>query len=393
MSSGTGRSSERVRWRRNPYRGPATPAAILPEELDGAAFHRSLPGYAPTPLVAFPALAGELGIGELWVKDEGRRLGLDAFKVLGAAYAIHRVLAEAPRGGAERRTFATATDGNHGRAVAWTARVTGQRAVVFVPGHTVPARIAAIRGEGAEVVVVDGTYDDAVRQAAAESARHGWQVISDTAYPGYLEIPRWIMAGYETIFREAAEQLGEAGRGGPDVVLLQAGVGGFAGSGASFYARRAAGGPGATRPRLPRLVVVEPTDADCLLESIASPGGELSEGRGGQRSIMAGLNCGLPSLVAWPVLRATVDLFLAVDDAFAEEAMRRLASGAGGAPRVVAGESGAAGLAGLLALCGEAELAAERAALGLDRSARVLLVNTEGATDPVGYRRIVGVAP
>jgi diaminopropionate ammonia-lyase len=323
----------------------------------------------------------------VWVKDEGRRFGLSAFKALGASYAMHCIVrqggASAPAGSI---TFATATDGNHGRAVAWTARTLGQRSVVFVPRNTVPARITAIRGEGAEVVVVDGTYDEAVRRAAEESAARGWQVVSDTAYPGYTEIPGWIMAGYETIFAEATAQLEAAGSGDPDAVLLQAGVGGLACAGACFYVRRA----GAGRPRL---VVVEPTDADCLLESIASPGGEPCEGRGGQDSIMAGLNCGMPSLAAWPVLRLAVDLFLAVEDGFAEDAMRRLAFGAGGDPRVVTGESGAAGLAGLLALCREPALRQVRAALGLGSAARVLLVSTEGATDPAGYRRIVGAEP
>lgn len=378
-----------VRAHRNPFRRDRLPPELVPPADPGVlVFHRSLDGYAPTPLLGFPVLAAELLLGEVWVKDESRRFGLGAFKALGASYAIARFLRErgAAEGGGPTLTFATATDGNHGRAVAWTARTLGHRAVIFVPGHTVPARVAAIRGEGARVVVVDGTYDAAVRRAAEESAAHGWQVISDTAYPGYTEIPGWIMAGYETIFAEATAQLDAAGRGDPDVVLLQAGVGGLACAGALFYVRRA--GPGR-----PRLAVVEPTDADCLLESIRSPDGALSEGRGGQTSIMAGLNCGTPSLSAWPVLRLAVDVFLAVEDSFAEDAMRRLASGAAGDPRLVAGESGAAGLAGLLALCGEPGFAAARAALGLGPAARVLLVSTEGATDPAGYRRIVGAAP
>jgi diaminopropionate ammonia-lyase len=379
------RQPNRFRVALNPYRQEPVPAALLPPPAgDALDFHRRLPGYRPTPLLAFPALAAEFGLGALWVKDEGHRFGLGAFKALGASWAIHRWVAE--HAGATPTTFATATDGNHGRAVAWTARTLGQRAVVFVPRQTAPARIAAIRGEGAEVVVVDGTYDEAVRRAAAESAGHGWQVISDTAYHGYAEIPRLIMAGYETLFAEVAEQLAAVGSRTPTAVLLQAGVGGLACAGVCFHARRAGG------PR-PRLATVEPTDADCLLESITSPGGEIRAGRGGQRSIMAGLNCGIPSLAAWPVLRAGIDLFLAVDDGHAEEAMRRLRSGLGGDPRVVAGESGAAGLAGLLALCREPALRQAREALGLGPGSCVLLVNTEGATDPEGYRRVVGEAP
>ena len=377
-------ASSRARIRLNPFYEPSVPAPLLaPAGGDAAAVHRTLPGYAPTPLVALPGLAAELGLGEVWVKDESKRFGLNAFKALGASYAIHRLLRER---GDRGWTFATATAGNHGRAVAWTARITGQRAVIFVPGHTVPARIAALRGEGAEVVVVEGTYDDAVARAARESATHGWQVVSDTAYPGYTEIPGWIMEGYTTLFAEATRQLEAAGRPDPDVVLLQAGVGGLAWAGTCFYARRSG-------PKRPRLVAVEPTEADCLLESIGAPDGAMRTARGRLRTIMAGLNAGTPSLVAWPLLRVGMDAFLALDDGDAEEAMRRLHAGTAGDPRVLAGESGAAGVAGLLALCREPALAESRRALGLERDARVLVVVTEGATDPASYRRIVGSDP
>jgi diaminopropionate ammonia-lyase len=325
-----------------------------------------------------------MGVQDLRVKDEGRRFGLESFKALGASYAMHRWVREHDDG--RPTIFATATDGNHGRAVAWTASALGHRAVIFVPRNTVPARIEAIRREGAEVRVVDGTYDETVRCAAVESAERGWQVISDTAYAGYTEIPRWIMAGYETIFAEATDEIEARGGAAPTIVFLQAGVGGLACAGCRFYARRLG-------PRRPAMVTVEPMDADCLLASITSPGGEIRESAGRQNSIMAGLNCGTASPAAWPSLRLGIDLFLAVDDGFAEEAMRRLASGAGGDPAVVAGESGAAGLAGLLALAREPGLGALRDAVGLGRDSRVLLINTEGATDPVGYRRIVGIAP
>jgi diaminopropionate ammonia-lyase len=372
-----------VRVEPNRFADPALAAALaVPGADDVPAFHRSLPGYAPTPLVSLPGLAAALGVGELWVKDESRRFGLGAFKALGASYAIDRLR----RLGRPVSTVATATAGNHGRGVAWTARRLGLRAVIFVPGHTTAARIEALRAEGAQVVVVEGSYDDAVRRAAVESAAQGFQVISDTAYPGYTEIPDWIMRGYTTLFAEATAQLQAAGRPDPDVVFLQAGVGGLAWAGTFFYVRRSG-------PSGPRLVVVESTEADCLLESIASPAGEVRATRGRLDTIMAGLNAGTPSSVAWPLLRARVDWFLAVTDAFAEEAMRRLHAGMGGDPTVVAGESGAAGLAGLLALGREPALAGVRAALGLGPETRVLLVNTEGATDPVSYRKIVGADP
>ena len=381
----------RVRFHSNPFLQPQVDRGLVPAPAsDVRAWHRSLPGHAPTPLVRLPALAKELGVREVLLKDESKRFGLNAFKVLGASYAIYKLLQrelgvgtdlgelQAAMKKAAPRTFATATDGNHGRAVAWTARALGQKAVVFVPENTVPARIDAIRAENAECVVVNGTYDDTVRRAAEDAAKNGWQVISDTAYEGYLEIPGWIMSGYETIFLEAHEQM----EGEPTAVLLQAGVGGLAYAGTSFYVRRS----GATRPAL---VSVEPTDADCLLESILSPDGSIRVARGKQNSIMAGLNCGTPSLLAWPLLRAGMHFFLAVDDAYAEEAMRRLAKGE---PRVVSGESGAAGLAGLLALAKEPSLADARAKLGLGKDATVLLVSTEGDTDPVSWRRIVEAA-
>ncbi len=374
--------SPRVRFARNPFYQAEVPAALLPPLGDDpAAFHRSLPDYAPTPLVPLPALAAEVGLGEVWLKDESRRFGLGAFKALGGSYALHRLL---ERG--RPSTVATATAGNHGRGVAWAARMLGLRAVIFVPGHTVPARIEALRREGAEVVVVEGTYDDALSTAAEESAARGWQVVSDTAYPGYTEIPRWIMTAYATLFVEATAELAARGAEEPDAVLLQAGVGGLAWAGTFFYVRRA----GRHRPRL---VAVEPVEADCLLESITSPGGEMRSTRGRLRTIMAGLNAGTPSLVAWPLIRVGMDAFLAVDDGYAEEAMCRLHAGGEKDSRVVAGESGAAGLAGLLALCREPSLAAARGALGLGPAARVLLVSTEGATDPVSYRKIVGAEP
>ncbi|MGH7266267.1 MAG: diaminopropionate ammonia-lyase [Candidatus Rokuibacteriota bacterium] len=379
-------TAARVRFAWNPFRRPTLPPEEdTPAAEEVRAFHGSLPGYAPTPLVALPGLAAELGLGEVWLKDESRRFGLNAFKALGAAYAVQRVLRE---GGVS--TVATATAGNHGRAVAWAARVAGKRAVVFVPAHTVPARIEIIRLEGADVVVVDGTYDDAVRRAAEESARRGWQVVSDTAYPGYAVIPRWIMAGYGTLFAEMTEQLQARGRPEPDVVFLQAGVGGLACAGTRYYL----GGDRDRRPRLPpRLVVVEPTEAACLLESIVSSDGEMRVARGSQRTIMAGLNAATPSPAAWPSIRAGIDLFLAVADTLAEDAMRRLHRGSGGDARVVAGETGAAGLAGLLALCREPGLTEARSALGLGPEAAVLLISTEGATDPASYRKIVGAEP
>jgi diaminopropionate ammonia-lyase len=379
------------RFRRRPVSAELLPAATP----DASAFHQALPGYQPTPLVGMPALARELGVGAVWVKDESKRFGLNAFKVLGASYAIFRFLkSRAPGLSAahfldpETRkqipslTFTTATDGNHGRAVAWTAAKLGQKAVIYVPGNTVRARIAALEGEGADVVVVDGTYDDTVKRAASDAQTHGRQVISDTAWEGYTEIPRWIMEGYETLFAEVDAQRRQRGASAaPAAVFLQAGVGGMAYAGACHYRRL-----GDTA----RLVCVEPVDADCLLESIRSPDGSAQVSKGKQDSIMAGLNCGTPSLVAWPLLREALDGFLAVDDEYARQAMRRLAKGGGGDPHLTSGESGAAGLAGLLAFAGEPGLTRAREGLGLGAGADIVLISTEGATDPDSYGRIVG---
>ena len=367
-----------MRFRVNPFR--STESGTPRDRNAIRRFHESLPGYRPTPLVRLPALARATGMQSLYLKDESSRFGLDAFKGLGASWAMHLLL-EARAG---LRTVSSATDGNHGRAVAWTARRLGLEAVIFMTAHSAPARIEAIRREGAEVVLVDGTYDDAVRICAERSAAEGWQVVADVGYPGYLEIPEWIADGYETLFAETTEQLVERQWPWPDVVVLQAGVGGFAAAGVRHLR---------SRPHPPRIAVVEPVDADPLLTSALTDDGSPAVSGGGQQSIMACLNCGTVSLSAWPVLRAGVDVFFSISDEWAAEAMRCLGRGAAGDPRVTAGESGSAGLAGLLALMAGPELAGAREALGLGPSTTVLLVNTEGATDPVSYRRIVGSDP
>jgi diaminopropionate ammonia-lyase len=368
----------------------ATPADDLPPREAGARprdLHRTLPGYEVTPLLRLDALAAEAGLGEIWVKDESLRLGLPSFKILGGAWAVHRlVLQQAGRELARTGiddlreaaatlgevTLATATDGNHGRGVARMARLLGFGAVVYVPTGTAAARIEAIESEGAKVVVDPGNYDDAVDRAASEAAANGWFAVADVARDGSDRVPEWVMDGYDTIFDEADEQL----PGPPTTVFLQAGVGALTGAGLRHYLR-AVGADVASRPRF---ATVEPLSAACLLASAAA--GELLTIDAGQESIMAGLNCGTPSSGAWPVIEATIDVYLAVPDELAREAMRRLADAG-----IVSGESGAAGLAGLLAAI---EDPAAREALHLDEEARVLLLNTEGATDPDAYAEIVG---
>jgi diaminopropionate ammonia-lyase len=351
------------------------------------AFHRSMPGYRPTRLVSSPELARRLGIASLLIKDESSRFGLPAFKVLGASWAVNCALAdrlgsppaasfaELREGAARLRplTLVAATDGNHGRAVAHMAALLGFEAKIYVPAGTVRSRIDAIIGEGAEIEVVDGTYDQAVARSA-EDADERHLVVSDTSWPGYHSIPRTVIDGYGTILQEADHQLAELGLRPPDLVLVQVGVGAFAAAVAA-HVRRSAASPVC-------LVTVEPDDAACLLESLAA--GRVVTVPGPHRSIMAGLNCGTPSLVAWPMLRSAVDLAIAVDDRTARDGMVLMAHAG-----VESGESGAAGLAGLLRLLSDPDLEEPRARLGVGASSSALVFSTEGATDPIGYAKVL----
>ncbi len=366
---------------------------------DIRSFHSSIPGYYPTPLESLPSLAGQLGIAQLLVKDESQRFGLKAFKAMGASYAIYRFIKQEweRRFGVQFETenlyrrdllksmklrpFCTATDGNHGRAVAWFAKMIGQSAVIYVPSDTVKARIDNIRGEGAEVVVVDGNYDDAVARVANDAGRNGWQVISDTSYPGYTQIPAWIMAGYTTMFEEIDEAMADRKTASLTHVFIQSGVGSFAGSAAWYYYRH-------HRESLPALISVEPTEADCLLESVRSGNGGITPSRGSQISMMAGLNCGTPSLIAWPLIRDGFSFFLSLSDDYAKTAMRRFFRPLGEDPRIISGESGAAGLAGLTALLTADSLSDARKSVGLTSQSRVLVFNTEGDTDPTNFQSI-----
>lgn len=337
---------------------------------------RAWPGYAPTPLLDLPGLARRLGLGQLRYKDESGRFGLGSFKALGGAYAVQRLVTGLGGGGGV--TFAAATDGNHGRSVAWGAAQAGARAVIYLHAGVSPGREAALRALGAEIVRVAGNYDDSVRQCARDAEREGWHVVSDTAWEGYRDIPTAVMAGYSLIAREAVEQMAAVR---PTHVLVQAGVGGVA---AAVCAElRDAWGADA-----PRFVVVEPALAACLLAS-ARHGARTEVAITGE-TVMAGLSCGDPSPLAWEILVAGADDFVAVGDALVPPAMILLADGVDGDPPVVAGESGVAGLAFLLAARDDAGL---RTALGLDAASRVLLIGTEGATDPDIWRAIVGRAP
>ncbi len=353
------------------------------------------PGYAESPLEQLPGLAAAGGVGQIYYKDESGRFGLGSFKALGGAYAVYRLLArlvaDRPGGvavasaelaaGAHRditstATVCCATDGNHGRSVAWGARTFGCRSVIYIHQTVSEGRRAAIAGFGAEVVRTAGTYDDSVRQAAADAAARGWYVVSDTSYAGYSDRPREVMRGYTLIAAEAIRQLpaGEL----PTHLFLQGGVGGLAAAVlAQFWLRF-----GSDRPRF---VVVEPEAAACLYASARA--GQPTAIEGELDTMMAGLSCGEVSLLAWQVLAQGADDFMTVPDRAAVAVMRLLANGVGGDPPLVAGESAVAGLAGARAAARDPKLAA---ALDLGPESRILVFGTEGDTDPDLYRSIVG---
>ncbi len=351
--------------------------------------------YAPTPLQALPAMAADLGVGAIHVKDESARLGLGSFKALGGSYAVIRLVLEHAsrqlgrpvdvadltaadvRDVAARMTMACATDGNHGRSVAHGAQLAGARAVIFVHGGVSDERVAAIRRFGAEIVRVEGTYDDSVIEAARVAEEQGWTIVSDTSWPGYERIPGLVMQGYTIMIREALRQLPEL----PTHVFVQAGVGGLAAAVAGHLAL-------VLGHRRPVVVVVEPSRAACVYET-ARAGHPVTIAHG-EPTVMAMLECYAPSLVAWRVLSRAADAFMMVDDEEAVTVMRRLARPADGDPVIVSGESGGAGLAGVIRAVRDSGM---RDALRLDHTSRVFVINTEGATDSSRYTELVGASP
>ncbi|MBN1564408.1 MAG: diaminopropionate ammonia-lyase [Anaerolineae bacterium] len=362
-------------------------------------FHQQIPGYQISPLKSYPHLAAMLGLGGIWVKDESQRMALNSFKILGGSYAIYRVVksilgfdheeipftqltsseVRAKLGGI---TFAAATDGNHGRGVAWAAHVMNLRSVIYVHKFTSKARIDAIASYGADVRVVDGTYDDAVRQANIDAQQNGWQVISDTSWEGYEDVPRWVMQGYTTMCSEIQEQLAGQGIVKPTHVFVQAGVGALAASVIGFYHQLFGTND-------PVAVIVEPDKAACLYHSAKLGDGQPHSFSGDLDTIMAGLACGDPSPLAWSILRDCADMFLSCPDYVAAKGMRVYGVPLKGDPFIVSGESGAVTLGALMFIMERPELADLRNKLGLDRKSQVLLINSEGNTDPNHFRRVV----
>ncbi|BCG95449.1 diaminopropionate ammonia-lyase [Mesorhizobium sp. 131-2-1] len=351
--------------------------------------------HAETPLHGLPALAGELGIAALHVKDEGQRLGLGSFKALGGAYAVIRLVLEEAgkwlgrtvdigeindakvREIASSMIFVCATDGNHGRSVAQGAGLVGARSVIFVHAGVSRERVAAIARLGAEIGLVEGGYDHAVREVARVGAERGWKIVSNTSWPGYERVPGLVMQGYTVIVREALRQMAEP----PTHVFLQAGVGGFAAAIAGHMAILLG-------ERRPKAVVVEPRRSACVYASAEA--GRPATIAHQQSTVMAMLECAEPSLVAWRVLARVGDAFMTVEEEDAVAVMKRLARPLGNDPAIVSGESGGAGLAGLIRAAADKHM---QSALDLDSHSRVLVINSEGATDPGRYAELVGAAP
>lgn len=350
-------------------------------------FHKTLRGYEPTSLRRLQGLGEKLKIGGFYVKDESFRFGLNAFKGLGGSYALGRIIAEqmgktpgetgdVPAG---TFTFVTATDGNHGRGVAWAAKNLNQKAVVYMPKGSARERLENIRALGAEAEITECNYDDTVRFAKEQAEKNGWILVQDTAWDGYEKIPSWIMQGYTTMALEAAEQLDGMT---PTHIFLQAGVGAMAGAVTGFFSSYY-GENG------PKIIIVEPEKADCLFETAKAGDGKLHKVEGDLDSIMAGLCCGEVCTIGWEVLKHHAGYFFSCPDYVAADGMRVLANPMKGDERVISGESGAATSGLVYNLMTDTQLNEYRDALGLDEKSIVLCFSTEGDTDQENYRRIV----
>ena len=391
--------SQDLKWKMNEM--PKTEDKNLPlmaiEEVKKArSFHESFPQYSETPLAELKGMAEYLGLDRVCVKDESYRFGLNAFKVLGGSYAIARYIGEETgkdiselpysvltsqelRERFGTATFYSATDGNHGRGVAWAANKLHQKSVIIMPKGSTVTRLNHIKAENAEAWISDVNYDECVRQAAklAEKTEHG-VMVQDTAWEGYEKIPAWIMEGYGTMADEAGDQYGER----PTHIFVQAGVGSLAGAVVGYFANR-------YRENPPVMVVVEASAADCLYRGAAAGDGEIRIVDGDMDTIMAGLACGEPNITSWDILKNHVSCFISLEDCAAARGMRMLAAPLKGDRQVVSGESGAASFAALAAIMRKDEYKELREKLGLGKDSKVLCFSTEGDTDPERWKNIV----
>lgn len=385
--------------------GNAVPPEFLSREEGEKVrkFHRSLKEYQETPLAALDHLAARLGVGGIYVKDESKRFGLNAFKALGASYAVHRLLSEEAEETAEMfcaetvcgagdtvnpafpggkdKVFVTATDGNHGKGVAWSAWQAGGRAFVFMPKGSRQCRVDAIAAIGdTKVTVTDWNYDDTVRHAYRFARENGYYFVQDTGFEGYTRIPDLIAQGYMTMAQEALEQLKAQGAERPTHVFLQAGVGTMAGGVLGYFAN-------VFGEDLPVTSIIEADESACVLAS-ARAGERVAIG-GNPQTVMAGLNCGEVNLCIWPILRDFASFYISCPDWVTELGMKTYAHPEGKDPAVVSGESGAVGLGLIISLCTKPEYEPWRKAMGLDQNSRILLFSTEGNTDPEHYDQVV----
>ena len=363
-------------------------------------FHKSFPQYSVTPLQKLSALASYLGVKGIYCKDESYRFGLNAFKVLGGSYAMGRYIAkelgrdisqlpynvlssDKLREEFGQATFFTATDGNHGRGVAWAAKRLGQKAVVRMQKGTTKTRFDNIAKEGAEVTIEEVNYDDCVRMAAAEAAKteHGI-IVQDTAWAGYEEIPSWIMQGYGTLVLEADKQLKENGIDRPTHVFVQAGVGSLAGAVVGYFAHKYKENP-------PVMVVCEASAADCLYRSAVQADGNLVNVTGDLQTIMAGLACGEGNTIGWDILKNHVTVFASCPDWMSAKATRIYANPLENDPHIISGESGSVPLGLAYTALHDEDAKDLKEALKLDENSNILVISTEGDTDPVRYREIV----
>ena len=361
-------------------------------------FHESIPQYEKTPLVNLENLANLLGVGGVYLKDESYRFGLNAFKVLGGSFAMAKYMAdklgkdisELPyeklisdevRNELGDITFFTATDGNHGRGVAWTANKLKQKSVVYMPKGSSLKRLNNIKAEGADASITDLNYDDAVRLATEEAAKIGGLVVQDTAWEGYEDIPAWIMQGYGTMVKEAVEQLAEYGVDRPTHVFVQAGVGSLAGAVQGYMA--------AKFEDCPITVVVEADKADCFYKSAEAGDGKPRFVGGDMQTIMAGLACGEPNTIGFEILKNYSKAFISAPDWVSAKGMRILGNPLRGDEKVISGESGAVTTGILACIMQDENLADLRKELKLDENSKVLLISTEGDTDPDKYKSIV----
>lgn len=365
------------------------------------AFHQSFPQYEVTPLTELPLMADYLGLGTLFVKDESYRFGLNAFKVLGGSYSMAKYVAqklgkdvseltydvftsEELRKEFGQATFFTATDGNHGRGVAWAAKRLGQKAVIFMPKGTTKTRLKNIEKEGATVTIEELNYDDCVRKAVAEAAKvNNGVVVQDTAWDGYEEIPSWIMQGYGTMALEAGDQLKEKGVM-PTHIFVQAGVGSLAGAVTGYFTNLYK-----EAPVKPKIIVVEAQAADCLYQGALAGDGKPRIVGGDLQTIQAGLACGEPNTISWDILRNHVDVFVSAPDWVAELGMRMTAAPLKDDKPIVSGESGAVPFGTVAAIMTMDAYKELRDELGLGKESKVLCFSTEGDTDPIRYKEIV----